>query len=70
MAKPFSDLGKEVNDLIGKDYTVGQTKLEVNTTTDNGVKFTLTGNQDSKSGAITSELKAKWSDKPSGTFSK
>ena len=69
MARVFSDIGKETNDLIGKDYTVGQTKLELNTTTENNVKFTVSGNQDAKSGAVTAEIKAKWSDKPSGILS-
>ncbi|KAJ1342193.1 hypothetical protein BSLG_003116 [Batrachochytrium salamandrivorans] len=33
----FSDIGKPVNELLGKDYPVGSTKLEVKTTTPNGI---------------------------------
>jgi voltage-dependent anion channel protein 2 len=33
----FSDIGKPANDLLGKDYPVGTAKLEVNTTTSNGI---------------------------------
>lgn len=62
----FSDISKSVNDLIGKDYPVGNAKLEVNTNTPNGLKFTVVGTKDNKSGAISSELKIKYSDKPSG----
>ncbi|KAJ3090073.1 Mitochondrial porin [Quaeritorhiza haematococci] len=62
----FSDIGKALNDLLGKDYPVGSAKLEVNTTTPNGVKFTVTGNKDNKTGAIASEMKAKYSDKSRG----
>jgi hypothetical protein len=33
----FKDLAKSVNDLFSKDYPVGSTKLEVNTTASNGM---------------------------------
>ncbi|KAJ3402648.1 Mitochondrial porin [Chytridiales sp. JEL 0842] len=62
----FSDIGKSVNDLLGKDFPVGSAKLEVNTKTANGVKFTVVGNKDNKSGAINSELKTKYTDKSRG----
>ncbi|KAL2914372.1 Mitochondrial porin [Polyrhizophydium stewartii] len=55
----FSDLGKSASDLLSKDFPVGAAKLEVNTTTPNGIKFTVTGNKDNKSGVIGSDLKAK-----------
>lgn len=42
--KPFSDLGKETSDLLGKDFVFGLTKLELNTVTANNVKFTVSGN--------------------------
>ncbi|KAK5668772.1 Mitochondrial porin [Batrachochytrium dendrobatidis] len=66
----FSDIGKSANDLLGKDYPVGSAKLEVNTTTPNGIKFTVTGNKDNKSGLIGSDLKAKYVDKPRGSANK
>jgi hypothetical protein len=42
---PFADIGKSSNDLLGKDFPVGQTKLELKTVAPNGVvsfSFTLT----------------------------
>ena len=39
MAPPcaYSDISKDATDLISKDYPVGSTKLEINTTSDNGI---------------------------------
>ncbi|KNC96417.1 uncharacterized protein SPPG_08315 [Spizellomyces punctatus DAOM BR117] len=62
----FSDIGKTTNDLLGKDFPVGSAKLEVNTTTSNGIKFTVLGTKDNKTGAIASELKTKYTDKLRG----
>ncbi|KAJ2557213.1 Mitochondrial porin [Coemansia sp. RSA 1933] len=62
----YSDICKPVNDLFSKDYPFGALKLEVKTTTANGVSFTVNGAQDLKSGAIISELKTKYADKLNG----
>ncbi|KAL1923567.1 uncharacterized protein VTP21DRAFT_8547 [Calcarisporiella thermophila] len=62
----YPDLGKASNDLLGKDYPVGAVKLEVKTTAPNGVTFTVNGAKDSKTGAIHSELKTKWTDAKNG----
>ncbi|KAJ1733458.1 Mitochondrial porin [Coemansia sp. RSA 2049] len=62
----YSDICKPVNDLFSKDYPFGALKLEVKTTTANGVSFTVNGAQDLKSGAIISELKTKYTDKANG----
>ncbi|KAJ2808629.1 Mitochondrial porin [Coemansia guatemalensis] len=62
----YSDICKPVNDLFSKDYPFGALKLEVKTTTANGVTFTVNGAQDIKSGAIISELKSKYTDKVNG----
>ncbi|KAI9327316.1 eukaryotic porin/Tom40 [Zopfochytrium polystomum] len=62
----FGDVGKPVNDLLNKDYPIGSAKLEVNTTTPNGIKFTVSGTKDNKSGHIHSELKTKYTDKARG----
>ncbi|KAJ2388003.1 Mitochondrial porin [Coemansia sp. RSA 2559] len=62
----YSDICKPVNDLFSKDYPFGALKLEVKTTTANGVSFTVNGAQDLKSGAIISELKTKYADKVNG----
>jgi Eukaryotic porin len=45
---------------------IGIAKLEVNTTTPTGLKFTVNGTKDNKSGSIVSDLKAKYADKKSG----
>ncbi|KAF9165292.1 Mitochondrial porin [Actinomortierella ambigua] len=63
---PFADLGKASNDLLGKDYPVGQTKFELKTVAPNGVTFNVLGNQDNKSGAIAGELKTKYVDYKNG----
>ena len=34
---PFADLGKSTNDLLGKDFPVGQTKFELKTVAPGGV---------------------------------
>lgn len=66
MTVPYSDIGKQANDLLGKDYPLGISKLEINTTTPNNVKFTVSGSKDNKSGLIVSDLKAKYTDKAQG----
>lgn len=63
---PFTDIGKSVNDLLGKDYPAGTVKLEVKTTTSNGVNFTVTGAKDNKTGLIKGELKTKYCDRKNG----
>ncbi|KAJ3209774.1 Mitochondrial porin [Entophlyctis luteolus] len=62
----YGDFGKSLNDLLNKDFPVGSAKLEVNTTTSNGIKFTVTGNKDNKTGNIVSEIKTKYTDKSRG----
>jgi voltage-dependent anion channel protein 2 len=34
---PFADIGKSSNDLLGKDFPVGQTKFELKTVAPGGV---------------------------------
>ncbi|KAG0052469.1 Mitochondrial porin, partial [Gryganskiella cystojenkinii] len=63
---PFADLGKSTNDLLGKDFPVGQTKFELKTVAPGGVTFNVLGNQDNKSGAINGELKTKYVDFKNG----
>ncbi|KAI9004740.1 eukaryotic porin/Tom40 [Gaertneriomyces semiglobifer] len=62
----FSDIGKTAKDLLEKDFPIGSAKLEVNTLTSNGIKFTVLGTKDNKTGAIASELKTKYTDKLRG----
>jgi len=63
---PFSDIGKPVSDLLGKDFPIGCAKLEINTLAANGVKFTVNGSKDNKTGFIAGEIKAKHVDKVKG----
>ncbi|KAF9405407.1 Mitochondrial porin [Podila epigama] len=63
---PFADLGKSANDLLGKDFPVGHTKLELKTVAPNGVTFNVLGNKDNKSGHINGELKTKYVDFKNG----
>jgi len=63
---PFTDIGKSVSDLLARDYPVGLVKLEVKTTTPNGVNFTATGAKDNKTGLIKGELKTKYTDRKNG----
>ncbi|KAI9232321.1 MAG: eukaryotic porin/Tom40 [Podila humilis] len=63
---PFADLGKSTNDLLGKDFPVGHTKLELKTVAPNGVTFNVLGNKDNKSGHINGELKTKYVDYKNG----
>ncbi|KAF9433636.1 Mitochondrial porin [Entomortierella beljakovae] len=63
---PFSDFGKSANDLLGKDFPVGQTKFELKTVAPNGVTFNVLGNKDNKSGHINGELKTKYVDYKNG----
>ena len=62
----FSDIGKSASDLLTKDYPVGVAKLEVKTTTADGVTFSVNGNQDAKSGSIVADVKTKVTDKAKG----
>ncbi|CAI2177398.1 8734_t:CDS:2 [Funneliformis geosporum] len=65
----YSDIGKSASDLFGKDFPVGAFKLEAKNTAPNGVSFTLTGQKDTKNGAINGELKSKYYyPKRGGTF--
>jgi len=62
----YSDVGKSVNDLLGKDFPTGSVRLEVKTTASNGVTFSVNGAKDNKSGAIGGDLRAKYQDKKRG----
>ncbi|KAF9437710.1 Mitochondrial porin [Entomortierella beljakovae] len=63
---PFADLGKASNDLLGKDFPVGQTKFELKTVAPGGVTFNVIGAQDNKSRHINGELKTKYVDYKNG----
>lgn len=63
---PFADLGKASNDLLGKDFPVGQTKFELKTVAPGGVTFNVIGAQDNKTRHINGELKSKYVDYKNG----
>jgi len=60
----WKDLGKSSNDLLGKDFHIHGTSLEVKTSTPSNVTFKVAGTH-SKS-AIHGDLETKYSDKPHG----
>ncbi|KAJ3293683.1 Mitochondrial porin [Rhizoclosmatium sp. JEL0117] len=62
----YSDFSKDINDLFNKDYPLGASKLEVNSTTTNGFKVTVNNVKDNVSGKITSDLKTKYTDRENG----
>lgn len=62
----FKDVGKSVNDLLGKDIPIHGSTLEVKTRTPSGVTFKVLGIRDTKSGAISGDLEAKFEDRKNG----
>ncbi|KAJ3025688.1 UNVERIFIED_CONTAM: hypothetical protein HDU68_006803 [Siphonaria sp. JEL0065] len=68
MAVPpnFSDFSKDLNDLLNKDYPLGSSKLEINTTSTNGFKVTVNNIKDNGTGKIVTDLKTKYADKENG----
>ncbi|KAH8082001.1 eukaryotic porin/Tom40 [Cristinia sonorae] len=59
----WKDLGKSSNDLLGKDFYLNGTSIEVKTTTPSNVAFRVTGNQDAKSNHIHGDVETKYTDK-------
>ncbi|CDS02654.1 hypothetical protein LRAMOSA00059 [Lichtheimia ramosa] len=68
MAVPvaFNDIGKSAKDLLTKDYPVGGVKLEIKTTTSDGVTFKVNGQRDLRSGLVLGDIEAKYADKATG----
>ncbi|THH15852.1 hypothetical protein EW146_g4690 [Bondarzewia mesenterica] len=62
----WKDLGKSSNDLLGKDYQINGTSLEVKTSTPSNVTFKVAGSRDTKSAIISGDIEAKYNDKPHG----
>lgn len=62
----WKDIGKAANDLLGKDYPIHGSTLEVKTTTPNNVTFKVLGVRNSKDNKISGDLEAKWTDKKNG----
>ncbi|CAL1712417.1 unnamed protein product [Somion occarium] len=62
----WKDLGKSSNDLLGKDFPINGTQLEVKTLTPSNVAFKVAGNQDPKLNVINADIEAKYTDKAHG----
>ncbi|EPZ36210.1 Eukaryotic porin/Tom40 domain-containing protein, partial [Rozella allomycis CSF55] len=62
----FNDLAKSANDLLNKDFVVGNIKLEGKTTTRDGTSFTFNGVRDNQSGFLIADLKHKYNAPDSG----
>ncbi|KAI9338214.1 eukaryotic porin/Tom40 [Obelidium mucronatum] len=62
----YSDFSKDLNDLLNKDYPLGSSKLEINTTAANGFKLTVNNVKDNTTGKIVTDLKTKYADKENG----
>ncbi|KAH9969557.1 eukaryotic porin/Tom40 [Russula dissimulans] len=62
----WKDVGKSLNDLLGKDYHFNGTFLEVKTATPSNVTFKVDGNRDSKTSLVTGNLEGKYTDKTHG----
>ncbi|CAR25516.1 hypothetical protein ZYGR_0A00800 [Zygosaccharomyces rouxii] len=68
MAPPFfSDIGKDINGLLGKDFYHGtNAAVDVSTVAKNGVKFTLKAKQAVKDGPLSANVETRVSDKATG----
>ncbi|KAF8516842.1 eukaryotic porin/Tom40 [Hysterangium stoloniferum] len=62
----WKDLGKSSNDLLGKDFPIHGTALEVKTKTPSNVTFKVAGSRDSKTTGITGDVEAKYVDGKNG----
>ncbi|KAJ3487473.1 hypothetical protein NLI96_g3512 [Meripilus lineatus] len=63
----WKDLGKSSNDLLGKDFHINGTSLEVKTATPSNVTFKVGGSQDAKNlNVLNGDIEAKYTDKAHG----
>jgi len=62
----WKDLGKSSGDLLGKDFPIFGTSLEVKTKTPSNVTFKVAGTRDAKSAAVNGDIEAKYSDPKNG----
>lgn len=62
----WKDLGKAASDILGKDYPIHGSTLEVKTRTPSGVTFKVLGLHDNKSSTISGDLEASWADRKKG----
>lgn len=62
----WKDLGKAASDILGKDYPIHGSTLEVKTRTPSGVTFKVLGVHDNKSQNINGDLEASFKDGKKG----
>ncbi|PCH39900.1 voltage-dependent ion-selective channel [Wolfiporia cocos MD-104 SS10] len=62
----WKDLGKSSNDLLGRDFPISGTTLEVKTNTPSNVTFKVAGTRDTKSALINADLEGKYVDRKHG----
>jgi voltage-dependent anion channel protein 2 len=62
----LQDFGKSSNDLLGKDFPIGITSLEVKTTTPSNVAFKIAGNKPDGVVPIAATAEAKYTDRKNG----
>ncbi|CAH6722769.1 mitochondrial outer membrane protein porin [[Candida] jaroonii] len=66
MSIPFSDIQKQTNDLLGRDfYHLSQGSIDIKSTAPNGVNFTVKG-KTGKDNSINASIESKYTDKASG----
>ncbi|SCU84564.1 LAMI_0C07976g1_1 [Lachancea mirantina] len=68
MAPPFfSDISKDINGLLNRDFYHGTpAAVEVKTTAPNGVAFAVKGKNSPKDNTLAANVEAKFTDKPTG----
>ena len=62
----WKDLGKAASDILGKDYPIHGSTLEVKPRTPSGVTFRVFGLHDNKSQNISGDLEASWVNRKRG----
>ena len=63
----YSDISRNINDLLNKDfYHATPAAFDVQTTTANGIKFSLKAKQPVKDGPLSTNVEAKLNDKQTG----
>ncbi|OBZ89683.1 Mitochondrial outer membrane protein porin [Choanephora cucurbitarum] len=62
----YNDIGKSSKDLLTKDFAIGGVKLEVKSTTSNGITFKVNSHRDNKTGIIVGDIESKYTDKARG----
>jgi len=62
----FREVGRAINDLLGRDYPTNGIRLETRSMTSTGVNFSVNGFRDAKTGAISGEMRTRYHDKVHG----